>query len=46
MDKLVLSTNKVLYLQKKPLICTLQKHLFYRAMFFIKDVALHYKGEL
>ena len=41
MDKLVLSASEVLYLQKQLLVGTLQKYLFYWAMFFIKDVALH-----
>ena len=41
MDKLVLSANEVLYLQKQLLVGTLQKYLFYKAMFFTKDVALH-----
>ena len=41
MNKLVLSTNEVLYLQKQPLVDTLQKYLFYREMLFIKAVALH-----
>ena len=43
MDKLLLSNNEVLYSQKQPLIGTLQKYLFYRAMFFIKAIALRLK---
>ena len=46
MDNLVLSTSELLYLQKLPLVGTLQKYIFYRSMFFIKDVALHLKGTL
>ena len=34
-------TPEVLYLQKQPLVDTLQKQLFYRALFFIKVVAQH-----
>ena len=45
--KLVLSTNKVLYLLKQPLVGTLQKLLFYRGLFFTKAVALHlYKNRV
>ena len=35
-QKLVLSTNKALYLLKEPLVDTSQKKLFYRALFFTK----------
>ena len=35
MDKLVLSTNEVLYLQKQPLLGTLLKYVFCKALLFI-----------
>ena len=35
MDKLVLSTNEVLYLQKQPLVGTLLKYVFCKALLFI-----------
>ena len=45
--KLKLSINKVLYLHKQPLVVTLQKKLFYRALFFNKTAALHlYKNRV
>ena len=34
-------TPEVLFLQKRPLVDTLQKQLLYRALFFIKAVAQH-----
>ena len=39
--KLVLSSNKALYLLKQLLVGTLQKQLFCRVLFFTKPAALH-----